>query len=617
MSFGVWTGLLETIPVHVAPYGSVVVRLSRDFLWMTPLADLGFFLFMALLLVALGRVWPRARSRPVVMGAFTALSALALGSLLERLHPVAVVLLAVGIGTQVGRWMGRPVRHPRATPVLATLGMLVVLGLTARQKVMDRQFKQYWREWLPTAPAGAPNVVLLILDTVRGASLEFLDDLGPQSPWNPVRPPTLDSLAGESVLFTRAIAPSPWTLPSHESMFTGRWANRLSGEGAAASQRLEGLVPWIPTLPEVLARHGYLTAGFVGNLIFTSAETGLARGFLTYEDYQVSPAQLLLSSAIGRRLAGNDLLRRVLRYHETLNRKGAGTVTDQFLAWHERSGDRPFFAFLNFFDAHEPYFPPDSVRAAMPPGSRWDDFTHFVGLLTGATALRNRKWDMDPAEQRAHASGYHGAILRLDEEVHRLVAELRRRGALANTVLIIASDHGEQLGEHNLYNHNNSLYLPSLHVPLMVLDPRSPDRPLVVRDVVSLRDMAATILDLVDVKADSVGIEGRSLARYWDSGRASAEESGSRSAETAFSVLYRGAETEPWYPIERGPAMYSLIDSEYHYILTGDGTEELFHIPSDPMEKANLISQPPLRNLVVEFRTRLRALAPEAVGPGS
>jgi arylsulfatase A-like enzyme len=151
----------------------------------------------------------------------------------------------------------------------------------------------------------------------------------------------------------------------------------------------------------------------------------------------------------------------------------------------------------------------------------------------------------------------------------------------------------------------------------MVLDPRSPNKPLVVREVVSLRDMAATILDLVGVRADSVGIEGRSLARYWEPGSVTAEESGSRSAETAFSVLYRGAETEPWYPIERGPAMYSLIDSDYHYILTGDGTEELFHIPSDPMEEANLSTQPGMRNLVVEFRTRLRALAPEAVGPGS
>jgi arylsulfatase A-like enzyme len=601
----------------VAPYGGVVVRLSRDFLWMTPLADLGFFLFTALLLVALGRVWPRARSRPVVVGTFTALTTLALGSMLERIHPVAVALLAVGIGTQVGRWAGGLSRHPRVVPILSTLGILVVLGLTTRQEVMDRQFERYWRDWLPTTPAGAPNVVLLILDTVRGASLGFLEDLRPQSPWNSVRPPTLDSLAGESVLFTRAIAPSPWTLPSHQSMFTGRWANRLSGEGGAGPERLQGLVPWIPTLPEVLARHGYLTAGFVGNLIFTSAETGLARGFLTYEDYEVSTAQTLLSSAIGRRLAGNDLLRRILRYHETLNRKDAGTVADQFLAWHERNGQRPFFAFLNFFDAHEPYFPPDSIREAMPPGSRWDDFTHFVGLLTGATALRSEKWDMDPAEQGAHASGYHAAILRLDGEIHRMLAELGRRGALANTVLIIASDHGEQLGEHHLYNHNNSLYLPSLHVPLMVLDPRASNRPLVVRDVVSLRDMAATILDLVGVVADSVGIEGRSLARYWGSEKASAEGSGAGPAEAAFSVLYRGAETEAWYPIERGPAMYSLIDSDYHYILSGDGTEELFHILSDPMEEANLITQPGMRNLVVDFRTRLRALAPEAVGPGS
>ena len=162
---------------------------------------------------------------------------------------------------------------------------------------------------------------------------------------------------------------------------------------------------------------------------------------------------------------------------------------------------------------------------------------------------------MTPAEQAAHASGYHAAILREDQQIRRILTELARRNALANTILIISSDHGEQLGEHGLYNHNNSLYLPALHVPLLVLDPRVQPNPVVVRDIVSLRDIAATILDLTGVDAASVGIEGSSLARYWRTGETDLQGGEGHGAATAFTVLYRGAENEPWYPVERGPAM--------------------------------------------------------------
>ena len=84
-------------------------------------------------------------------------------------------------------------------------------------------------------------------------------------------------------------------------------------------------------------------------------------------------------------------------------------------------------------------------------------------------------------------------------EIKRMLDELDRRGVLDHTVVIIAGDHGEQLGEHDLYGHSNSLYLPSLHVPLMVFDARGDGKQRVVRSVVSLRDMAATVLDLAGV----------------------------------------------------------------------------------------------------------------------
>lgn len=615
VGFGLWTGIVEVVPVLVLLFGGVMLRVGRDFLWLTPLADLMVFVLAGLALLAAGRFLPKAIRRSVVTGVFAGIATLAVGFSLERLHPAAVFLLAYGVGALAGRRTSGPIRYPRVLGVSVVIALLFVGVSATRLELRDRGVHRYWLTQMPAPRAEAPNIVLLILDTVRGASLDFLGDLQPQPTVAPVRAPALEELADRSVVFTKAIAPSPWTLPSHGSMFTGRWANGLAGShrppGAEGSQ---GLDPGMVTVAEVLRGEGYLTAGFTGNLLWTFAETGLGLGFLTYEDYEVSPAQTFLSCSIGRRLAGTDWLRGVFKHHELLNRKGAPRVMDQFLDWEEANRGRPFFAFLNFFDAHEPHFPPDSLKRTLPPGSRWDDFSHHVGVVVGAWAARNDKWDMDPVERRAHAAGYHGAILRMDAELRRMLDELERRGTLEHTVVIIAGDHGEQLGEHDLFGHDNSLYLPALHVPLMVFDPRGEGTHRVVRSVVSLRDIAATILDLAGIEAASAGIPGNSLARYWTEPEAASGDSVEPLSETAFSVLYQGSPTEPWYPVERGPALYSLVDTAYHYILNGDGTEELFDLRSDPGEVFNLSGVPSYGSVLAGFREMLVKFAPEASG---
>ena len=133
---------------------------------------------------------------------------------------------------------------------------------------------------------------------------------------------------------------------------------------------------------------------------------------------------------------------------------------------------------------------------------------------------------MDPTERQAHTAGYNAAILRMDREIGRLVSELEERRALDNTVLIVTSDHGEQLGEHGLYNHNNSLYYPVLYVPLMVLDFRRDAQSEVVRHVVNIRDIAATILDFAGVSQRAFGVEGSSLARFWEEPNSADPDSG-------------------------------------------------------------------------------------------
>lgn len=601
-AFGLWTGLAELVPVFLAQAVGASVRLSRHFMWMAPLGDLAYFGLVAVLLLLVRRLKPRALARPVVLGVFAALATLAVGLVFERLYLWAVAVLAAGVGVQVARVARPEPRWPRAAPLLALTGLAVVVALTARSAAAHARWERTWRAWLPAPSADAPNVVLIILDTVRGASYGLLDDLQPQSEWPPASTPVFDSLASAGVTFTRAIAPSPWTLPTHASVFTGRWPTELwsaSDRGAAWVEPLDGRYP---TVAEVLARQGYLTAGFVANTVFASAETGLNRGFLEYRDYPLSVGQVLVTTSIGRRIESANAWRHLTGYHDLLNRRSAREVADQFLGWHETRGDRPYFAFINLFDAHEPVFPPDSVRRALPEGSRWDEFDHFAGLLTGTGALRSEKWSMTRAERAAHASGYEVGIRTVDAEVGRIVRELERRGDLDRTLIVITSDHGEQLGEHGLYDHNNSLYLQALHVPLLILDPAT-DGPAVVREVVSLRDLAATLLERAGVDPVAAGVPGRSLARWWN-GQPTAPD-------TVFSTLSRGSDNQPWYPVSWGPVMYSLVDSAYHYIANGDGSDELYDHRVDAAETTDLAREPEMAGVVADFRARLAALGLE------
>ena len=194
VGFGLWAGFVETLPVLVSLYGGQMIRVSRDFLWMTPLADTILFVLVGSVLSAVGGLSPRARDRSVVMGVFAGIATLAVGFSPERLYPGAILLLATGVGVQVSRRTRGPARNPRALGISVGIAFLLVAVSVTRVELRDRSVFHYWHDRLPAPKAEAPNVLLLILDTVRGASLDFLGDLRPQNPrWVRSRHPPLRS----------------------------------------------------------------------------------------------------------------------------------------------------------------------------------------------------------------------------------------------------------------------------------------------------------------------------------------------------------------------------------------------------------------------------------------
>ena len=267
-------------------------------------------------------------------------------------------------------------------------------------------------------------------------------------------------------------------------------------------------------------------------------------------------------------------MRKVLHRHDLYDRKPAARVNQRFLGWAERLGEGgggergPFFAFLNYYDAHLPY------HAPAPYDRRFASDTLGEYIPSESEQIKGHS----PREIARSLETYDGAIAYMDHEIGVLLAELERRGLLDHTVVVITSDHGEQFGEHGRISHGNSLYRQLLQVPFIISWPGRVPAGVVVHAVVSLRDLPATMLDLAG--AAGSGFPGTSLVALWDDPGAEAPRLGSP-ALSAYSWHPAGIDTT---------YSYSLISGDWHYIRwlpdgkQGIPLEELFQVEPDPTE---------------------------------
>ncbi|HEU4565470.1 MAG TPA: sulfatase, partial [Gemmatimonadaceae bacterium] len=430
-----------------------------------------------------------------------------------------------------------------------------------------------------------------ILDTVRAASLSLYGYAQPTTP-------KLARWAARGVVFEQAMAPAPWTLPSHGTLFTGRWPHELS---AGWLTPLDGR--W-PTLAERFAARGYRTAGFVANLQYATYEHGLARGFQRYEDYPLSLSQVLLSSALGRTLINAKTPRRLIGTDEHLNRKSAAELRGDFLHWMGDGAEgRPYFAFLNFYDAHEPYLPPDEYFRRF---AGHDRANHLSPLRRYALGQRRAK--ATAADIALERAAYDGSIAYLDDQLDALFSELERRGVMANTLVVITSDHGEEFAEHGVFYHGHTLYMPALHVPLIMwMKGRVPAGERIARPV-SLRDVAATVLDLAGRRGEA-GAAGTSLAVLWGAHG----DSAGAPVSPVVSEVQRGIRLPDWYPAAHDD-LRSIVADDRHFIDGPKGKGALYDFRADPWEQRDLSTTPAGRAEVARLRERL---APFVRAPGT
>jgi arylsulfatase A-like enzyme len=423
-------------------------------------------------------------------------------------------------------------------------------------------------------PAGAPDVILIVMDTTRADHLSTYGYARETSP-------ELTTFATDALLFTQARSPAAWTLPGHASLFTGMYPTRHGAHFAGAwlgGQSRDGrpqvafpLAPEAVTMAEVLRDRGYRTGGFVANFSYLYRDFGVAQGFGRYED---APGLLLRLRPAALRLA-----QQVEPTFALVPFRSARDINASALAWLDAvPPGRPAFLFVNYMEAHQP-------RLAPTPHDRW------TRELPDGERLARKKLYYDHAvkhlpeeEQRFIEANYDGEVAAMDQALGELLRALRARGRYDNALVVVTADHGEFLGEHGQLGHiGQMLYEPVLHVPLVVKFPGAAHP----------RGSATNPVQLVDVLPTVVAVTGAAAPPDLQGQALPDVRHPSLAEEDIDPFLVRR------YGAQYDRSVRVLYDGSYKLIRTSRGEHMLFDLARDPEESNDLATVEPERAAVL------------------
>ncbi len=434
-----------------------------------------------------------------------------------------------------------------------------------------------------------PNVLLLVWDTVRADRLSLYGADRPTTPF-------LEKWAREARVFENAMAAASSTLPNHASLFTGR----LPTEHGVHARRPR-LEETFVTLGEEFSAAGYRTFFWSSNPHLTEAR-GFAQGF----DKILHPWSESVADRTARHVkkkvergAGDDELRQKLEQGDVdpWLMKDAAPVSEAALAeFLSSDGNRPWFAFVNWMEAHRPWLPvtrhrrrifsDDQVKRSYDVDQSWEStWSYCFGLRTA------------DADELALTRGLYDATLReLDERLENLLQRLEEAGELDNTLIVVTSDHGELLGEHHLYDHQFSLHAPLTRVPLVLWDPRrvAPGR---VKEPVMVLDLRGTLPRLAGL---TDRIEGDDLmAPRQDRPRLAEYPAWDQHALELVGRQSPDFDASPW-----SRRLRVLQEGSLAFIEGEDGRHELYDWNKDPQEQRNLIDELPEQGEAMGRRLR-------------
>lgn len=399
-----------------------------------------------------------------------------------------------------------------------------------------------------------PSMILIVIDTLRADYLGAYGFDGPISP-------ELDTLSTESILFERCSAQAPWTTPSMASMMTSLYPEAhgvlLAPDDPRTQQAwLQRWARAIPdtstTLAEALRDRGYRTAAFVANPFITGG-LGFEQGFRLFDE----------TAALARDRDSSMLLHSGLRW----------------LRSKESSSD-PTFLYLHLMDVHGPYRAPETDYEAVGdiPGLGGRQILDSVDFNRIPTYLRSPEWAVGPDRWnlRTWRGRYAAGVHALDRRLGRFIQALRDEGLMDDRIVVVTSDHGEELFDHGGWDHGFNLYEHQLHVPLMIRLPAGRLGGTRVTEVVRMVDLMPTLLGLTGWDPPS-GMVGRDLLPFADD---STEE---RDLSYAFSTS-----------VKDHPTTYAIFDGRFK-LISDPATRQrwLYDIAADPGEQNDLADEQP------------------------
>ena len=602
--FGIVAGLVEGVGlllfqrINWARWGPTL-HVSDPIIWISPIVDLILFSVLTLALWAVGLLIPKVR---VIQAAIALLAALTVYDWLTvtaRLSHLSCLLLAAGVGAAFSRWVAN---HEVATlqfvkrtlPWVAGVAVVAFVGIQGGRWLREVSAVAN----LPPAAPDAPNVLIIVIDTLRADHLSCFGYARATSP-------NMDRLAAQGVLFENAISASSWTFPSHASLLTGRYQYEHGMDKIKKMPLLgsEAFSPnGFPTLGEALMQKGYRTGAFSGNRTFFTQDLGFGRGFVHFEDYFHSPADMFVRTLYGREFAriylnrsDKSKVKRALRFlgmDSLLDkdsegsgkyggaqgvRKRADVVNQEVLRWIDKDGKRPFLAFLNYFDVHYPYGGPPTY-----PKPAWD--------------------------HAGNIGQYDAGVKYADDALGRLMQGLDHRGLSKNTLVIVTADHGESLGQHGLSYHGQALYWELIHVPLVIRYPGHVPAGVRADVPVTNSTIPATVMELLG-QGEGKTFPGPSLSAFWKT-----PASEPNSPDVLSEVAEHNIITDESKAIGKlvattadGP-MKSVVTTRWHLIVHKELGDQLYDWVHDPGEVNNLIYTQLGQQVTRELSARLQGL---------
>lgn len=402
---------------------------------------------------------------------------------------------------------------------------------------------------LNAAPAFKPNIIMIMVDTLRA---DYLGCYGFQGAISP----NIDAFANESLLFSQCLVQASWTKPSVATLFTGLYPEShrvfMLDRGVLKKQanvfRMDTMPQEAVTLTEVLKLEGYQTLGFVSNpLVFG---IGYGQGFDVYEE-----------RGIGNGFDASGILSRAKKLVQ------------------ERDPQKPLFLYLHYMDVHAPYRGTEEDAALLEDSPSLGPRRMLTPKerRTIHMAIRRSNLKKDPAVRKqlvkwraAYAAGVH----RFDKAMPDLFNFLKESDLFDTSVIIFLSDHGEELCEHGAWEHGDRVYAEQIHVPLIVRMPGGKFAGTKVDGTVGVVDLMPTLMDYIGAKKTPPGMQGRNFSRVLRDGKSH-----------AFKYSFAAANSDRLLKFNE-----SCIQSSTHKLIWDLSTDKkrLFDLEKDPQEQVDI-----------------------------